>query len=212
MTDWYRNTTWDDATRDAFLARLARSRTQRDQYIVLQALTLAPVVPEAALELVELYFETRTDDFDDGRAEFARSQALLALGRIDDVADALRKTVALDAANDGLKTGAAQKYAAHVITHRMTDRYAEIDALLGDAPDRFLMPVEGHGWYAARAVIAEFAGDRDQARHYARAALREAARETSDLPGHPKLGLVTDTDSDLQKWLIEMAGPQGEAE
>ena len=181
--------------------------------IVLQALTLAPVVPEAALELVELYFETRTDDFDMGDgAEFARSQALLALGRIDDVADALRKTVALDAANDGLKTGAARKYAALVIAHRMTDRYAEIDALLGPEPDRFVMPVEGHGWYAARAVIAEFAGDRDQARHHARAALREAARETSDLPGHPKLGLVTETDSDLQKWLIEMAGPQGEAE
>lgn len=199
--DWYRSTDWASDTRETFFAKLARSRTQRDQYIVIQALTLASEVPEATLELIELYFETRTDDFHDGRAENARMQALMALGRHDDVANSMRAALAFDAANDSLKTGTAMEYITYVVTHRLVDRFKDLEGLLGDTAPHFLMPREGYGWYAAKAVIADHKGAVDEARLFASAALKQADRTTSDLPGHPGLGLVTEKSGALWDWL-----------
>jgi len=39
-TDWFRNREWNAEIEKDFLAQLARSRTQSDQYLVIQALTI----------------------------------------------------------------------------------------------------------------------------------------------------------------------------
>ena len=53
-TDWFRNTDWNAENEKAFFEKLARSRTQRDQYLVIQALTLSKSHPQAALQLIDL--------------------------------------------------------------------------------------------------------------------------------------------------------------
>jgi hypothetical protein len=80
MGDWYRNLDWNDEIETDFFARLARSKSQRDQYLMLQALYLSESHPSVSLRLVDLYFDTRTDDFHDDRARRAAAAAHFALG------------------------------------------------------------------------------------------------------------------------------------
>lgn len=83
LTDgWYRNERWNPAVQQDFFNRLSRSRTQRDQYLVIQALTIAEAEPEVALRLVELYFETKRSVFEDLRALLASAKAYKSLGSV----------------------------------------------------------------------------------------------------------------------------------
>ncbi len=80
MTEWYRNTYWNDEIEAMFFAKLDKARSQRDQYIVLQAFHLSESHPKVALRLIDFYYETRTEDFHDGRADQVRASAQFALG------------------------------------------------------------------------------------------------------------------------------------
>ena len=71
--DWYRNENWNASIEEHFYSKLKRTRTQRDQYLVIQALTLADTYPEVSLRLVNEYFESRKDQFDDIRALLAKA-------------------------------------------------------------------------------------------------------------------------------------------
>ena len=66
--DWYRNEDWNESIEEHFYSKLKRARSQRDQYLVIQALTLADNHPKVTLRLVSEYFESRKDQFDDVRA------------------------------------------------------------------------------------------------------------------------------------------------
>jgi len=80
--DWFRNKVWNSRIEEAFFSKLSRARSQRDQYLVIQASTIAAIVPDAALKLVDLYFDTRTDRFQDMPALHAKADALLAMDRL----------------------------------------------------------------------------------------------------------------------------------
>jgi len=64
VDDWYRNEAWNPDIEKAFFEKLSRARSQRDQYLAIQAIELAPHLPHAALKLVDHYFETRKSDSD----------------------------------------------------------------------------------------------------------------------------------------------------
>ena len=78
--DWFRNTTWDGIIERAFDEKLRRAR-RKEQYLRIQACTLARSHPEVALKLLDRYFELQ-DDFDHAQAHVDRATALLALGRV----------------------------------------------------------------------------------------------------------------------------------
>ena len=64
----------------AFDEKLRRAR-RKEQYLRIQACTLARSHPEVALKLLDRYFELQ-DDFDHAQAHVDRATALLALGRV----------------------------------------------------------------------------------------------------------------------------------
>lgn len=92
--DWYRNKNWNEKIESDFFAKLDRARSQRDQYLVIQALTLTKNHPDISIRLVGHYFETRTKDFDDVRALLAKAQAHLELGEIDSAMETFRAVLA----------------------------------------------------------------------------------------------------------------------
>jgi hypothetical protein len=194
--DWYRNTEWSDDTRQAFFAKLKRSRSQRDQYLAIQALSLAPHMPEAALELAAHYFETRTDDFDDNRVRLAKARAYCAAGRLDDAAENYRDAALADATNPTFKTNSAVEYARFVVENSLSHRYREVAHWMGDVEADFLLPREGYLWHGIRAVIAAENENQLEARRHAALALEYAARTRSSIASHPNLGLVSSQDLD----------------
>jgi hypothetical protein len=82
--DWFRQANWTEQIEREFFVKLAKTRTQRDQYLAIQAMTLANAQPEVALRLVDIYFKTKTTSFNDVRALDARARANQALGRVSE--------------------------------------------------------------------------------------------------------------------------------
>ena len=58
VSDWFRNTAWDDSIQAAFDAKLAQCRTQRAQYLRVQGSILKESHPGAALALLRRCIET----------------------------------------------------------------------------------------------------------------------------------------------------------
>jgi tetratricopeptide (TPR) repeat protein len=90
--DWYRNTEWNDEIAAAFHAKLARARSQKPQYLCIQAGSLAKRHPDAALGLIDQYLET-DDTFHLANARNVQGQAYLALDQLDPAVSAFKQAL-----------------------------------------------------------------------------------------------------------------------
>ena len=111
MTEWYRNTDWNGEIEAMFFAKLDKARSQRDQYIVLQAHHLSQSHPKTALKLIEFYFETRTEDFHDGRANRVAAAAQFALGGYVEALDNYLKLLKGQEAKEDIYVGSPLEFA-----------------------------------------------------------------------------------------------------
>lgn len=112
MTEWYRNSDWNDDIEADFFDKLSKARSQRDQYVVLQAHHLSQSHPNVALRLVDLYFDTRNDDFHDDRAHRVASSAYFALGGYVEALDNYLKILNDDDAERDLYVGSPLEFAS----------------------------------------------------------------------------------------------------
>ena len=159
MADWFRNTDWNEDIEAAFFERLGRARSQRDQYIVIQALTLAESHPKVALRLVDFYFETRTDTFDDGRARLAAARARFADGGYEEALDEFE--VALSKQNSGgsMYVASPLQFAFLAARYRSSKHYASALDLLRDLPPPRPDALEpAYQYHAASALLLSETG------------------------------------------------------
>ena len=159
MTDWYRNTDWNDEIEAAFFAKLERARSQRDQYIVIQAIHLSNSHPEVTLRLVDFYFQTRTDDFHDPRARRAASSAHFALGGF---VKALDNYLAILEGGDGerdLHVGSPLVFSFLAARYRSEAHYPPALKLISDLalPDDKQLEMRFQ-FFAARALLLSQTG------------------------------------------------------
>lgn len=187
-TDWFRNTTWSESVEHAFEAKLHRA-SGKQQYLRIQACTLAPSHPEVALELLERYFEM-PDSVDRAQAHVDRATALLALGRVNEAIASYESALAHEAAFPNLGTQAYLDLPYLVATRRVHELYDRAVRLLAAHETRPVFPVEHFRWHAARALIAADTEQHSIAAVHAEHALAAAAREHSGFRHHPSLGLV----------------------
>jgi hypothetical protein len=131
MPEWYRNTDWNDEIEAMFFDKLSRARSQRDQYIVIQALTLAASHPEVTLRLADFYFDTRTEDFHDDRARRAVTTAQFAMGGYAEALDNYLKILGGDEdAERDLYVGSPIEFAFLTARYRSAAHYvAALDQL-----------------------------------------------------------------------------------
>lgn len=190
MADWFRNEEWNDPIAEAFDRRLARARVHsRPQYLRIQANTLATNQPEAALQLLDRYFETG-DQFDRAQAFVDRATALRALDRTDEALDALSLALKEEVANPGVITVASVWLPLLVARTRERGWYPFALSLRSRQQELLLLPVHRFESHAAYALIADDLRDKEQARVEARLALAAAAESESGLRYHRSLGLV----------------------
>jgi len=159
VPDWYRNTEWNEEIETDFFARLGRARSQRDQYIVLQALTIAESHPEVALRLVDLYFETRTDSFDDGRARLAASRARFADGGYEKALDEYQATLEGQAGGGSLHVSSPVEFAFLAARYCSANHYvAALDHLANLPPPESQLNEPVFRFHAARALLLQETG------------------------------------------------------
>ncbi len=202
--DWYRCTAWTQANASRFFEKLRRAR-RKEQYLRIQAATLATTDPEVALDLLEQYFEL-DDDFDHAQAHVDRATALLTLGRLDEALDSYEAALAREAEFGNLQTQAWLDLPFLIAIREVSDRYDRALELL-DAPrlEGLMFPVDRFRWHAARALIAAAHSQGGLAEEHALNALDAATQTKSGFRYHPKVGLVSDEYSLLVERLRRLA-------
>ncbi|MDH3527053.1 MAG: hypothetical protein OEN49_04980 [Gammaproteobacteria bacterium] len=195
--DWYRNKKWNEEIEKEFFSRLKRARSQRDQYLVIQALTLAKHYPEASLRLVNFYFETRKKKFDDMRALLARAEALLELAEIDEAMVAYRAVLAREEAFPNHQSDTYVNYPYIVATHGIESEYDNALKILDQHAHRLAFPLDRFKWHAAKALIEKDAKHASQA-------LAATKVKKSGFRFHQNLGLVGTEHAETIKELCKI--------
>jgi len=182
-SDWFRNKEWNDEIEIFFYSKLKRARSQRDQYMVIQALTLTENHPLVTLRLVEEYFATRSDQLDDVRALLARANAYETMKEWENAAQAYIALLKREEELPSHTTGAYLDYPFMVATVELEAEYERAIKVLDNSFDRLTFPLDYFRWYASYALLG-------QDRLMASKALDAAKIEKSGFRYHQDLGLV----------------------
>jgi tetratricopeptide (TPR) repeat protein len=193
--DWFRNTTWNEVVERSFNAKLERAR-RKEQYLRIQASTLARSHPEVALELLDRYFSLK-DVFDHAQAHVDRATALLALGRLNEAVESYNAALTREDEFPNLQTQAYLDLPYIIATRAIREQYGYAMQLLEKHKGRLMFPVDHFRWHAAFALIAAESHDAASAKSHAQHALNAAAFENSGFRYHPTVGLVTDQYDNL---------------
>jgi tetratricopeptide (TPR) repeat protein len=203
MSEWFRNTTWDESIEAAFNAKLTRSRTQQAQYLRIQGSLLKESHPEAALGLLRRCIDLG-DEFYLAAAHLDAAQAHYSLGDVDQSLASLEAAMEQEARYPLVRTSARFDYLMLVALHERKERYDAALALL-DLPDLALFPAMEFQREAARAVILATHGRHEEARAAARLAMAAEAVRTGWIPGYPEVGVLPDGTNPLSARVREIA-------
>jgi tetratricopeptide (TPR) repeat protein len=206
--DWYRNTCWSAATEAAFRDKLSRSRSSRPQYLRIQADYLTDRHPQAALALIEEYFETG-DEFDVPLAFCTKARAYCRLGEIDKAVAAYKQALSWEEDHPRHISPARTYYPKLVAEHRLSSEY---DYALDILATRFQpmdhqFPLERYHWNGSNALIASELGHKAEAREFADRALRAAAETESPFRFHRNVGIVGNSSDDFGRRIKRLARP-----
>lgn len=196
--DWYRNIDWNSKIEEEFYAKLNRARSQRDQYMVIQALTLVNRHPKISLRLIDEYFDSRMNKFHDVMALLARAEAYLALDEIDNAVYAYRAVLDQETKVPNHLTTAYVDYPYFVAIHNVESEFNNAIKVLNENIERLMFPKDHYKWHAAKALIHS---DKDEAVK----ALEAAQIKKSGFRFHPNVGLVGKEHRPIIKELLKLS-------
>ena|SRR5437870_3782655 len=186
--EWFRNKNWNSRVERTFFDKLRRAR-RKEQYLRIQASTLAAAHPEVALRLLEQYF-TLDDKFDHAQAYVDRATAYLAMGNVEGAIQAYEDALAREQEFPNLQTQANLDLPFLVATRGIDHLYERALQILANSQSRLAFPVDHFRWHATRALILNSRGEQMDAKLSACEALAWAGKETSGFRYHPTVGLV----------------------
>ncbi|MCC6736033.1 MAG: hypothetical protein IT534_07875 [Bauldia sp.] len=202
--DWFRNETWSDAIASEFAARLRRARGKA-QYLRIQATYLAISHPEAALSLLDQYFDLGMSSFDLAQAYNVKGQALASLGDIDAAIVAYEAALLRERGSPGVLTQSYLDLPLLLLETKRVALYPRALKVLEDHRARVVWPVEQYRSHGARALLLQHFGRFAEAREQARLAMTASARTQSGFRYHQDLGLVRTTTDGFGKRVKALA-------
>ena len=205
--DWYRNEIWNSEIEAQFIAKLKRAR-RKEQYLRIQASTLADKIPEIALELLKQYFELK-DNFDHAQAYCDRATAYIALGKLEEAVDSFRSALKRESEFPNLLTEAYIEFPMMVAQNKMVNFISEANAILDQNQHRLMFPVDYFRWHAAKAIFEAELGNNDEAAIQAGLALDIAKIKKSGFKYHQHLGIVDAKYRDIIYKLKEISARHG---
>ena len=202
--DWYRRETWDDEIEQEFFARLKKTRSQRDQYLAIQVISLAQPHPEVSIRLAQHYFETRTGNFNDTRVLAAQGNAHRMLGNAEDALASYQAALARQRKYPSFNAVSGTTIAYYIATEEWEDHYDLALSLLEEDTGGSIWPVAVYSWNAAMALIMSAKSKHDDARRFSLGALEAASVRQTDLTYHRELGLVDESFAPIIKKLRDI--------
>ncbi len=197
MTEWYRNTDWNEEIAADFEKRLARSRGQKVQNLSLQGYHLLAKHPAVARTLLERAV-AMNDPFETHRALSFLALAHVACGDIDLALDLYEDALKRQAGQPGFVAVQPSDYLFLVGMFQRADRLATALPLADMLPDEGMFGIDPQS-FTAKALIMALADRGEEARRYAQLALPFIR----SLPESAALGL---TIADVRSRLERLAG------
>jgi tetratricopeptide (TPR) repeat protein len=213
--DWYRRSTWTADDQREFRERLVRSRSNfhKSQYLRIQALSLARAAPPwltAALELLEEFlrdYPEQTTQLAEVHAQ--RGACYVELGLHGEAITAFRESLAVERQFPNVKSDAYLEYAELVLALERRDLYEDALTELLERTSGEPFPVQRYRSGAATAFLCDALGRHGDAKAAATRAIAAAGETESPFPYHRQLGVVKDTNGDVQARLWRLAGTAG---
>jgi tetratricopeptide (TPR) repeat protein len=211
MTEWFRRTTWSDADREDFNARLKRSRGagNKAQYLRIQALHLGQAGHHAsAIELLDRLFADFPDIIQLAQAHAQKAESLAKIGHTEAAIEEYRASLQAERDFPNVRTNAWLDFGWLVLEMELTPLYDEVANVLEEFREQsgFKFPANEYRYAAIQALLADARGEKARAREFAHQALSEAGKEHSGLRNHPTVGLVGSERNRFLNRLRTLAG------
>lgn len=206
--DWYRRSTWSAADACDFEQRLSRSRSQRAQYLHIQAGHLAETckarLAGPAIALASRCLEEDPNGFFEVSAHLTIAKANGTLGNKVGALEAYRAAVKAEARQPG-RYCAYLEYAWFAVTNDLTDAFGDVlDAMESMEEGDLAFPIAQYKYFASLALISNELGDVANARRMARNAV-EAETRAAPFARHKDLGIVRNVEPAIQKLIRRLA-------
>jgi tetratricopeptide (TPR) repeat protein len=206
MTDdsWYRNPDWNSSVEAAFFAKLGRAKSNKAQYLRIQASSLARSRPKIALQLLDQYFSLG-DHFDVAQAHVDAAAAFLSLGEKERAIEAYEAALSVEERRPNVRTQAYLELPLLIAAHKVGTHYSRALDILQQGRPRLVFWVDYFRWHAAHALISRALGSPIEARRHAEEALDAASKESSGFRYHPTVGLVGGSYDSLRQELTRVS-------
>lgn len=206
MSDWFRNETWSSEIEHHFFDKLGRARSQKLQYLRIQAHYLRQTAPEKTLSLLEHYFSF-SDQVDKAQAYVDQAHAYATLGNIESAARSYEDALLREESFPNYLTPARFEFPLFIAQHKLSNRYKEALSLIEKSRTEAVFPIDKFRNASAEAFISEYLDLKKRARASAQSALK-AADMGSPFPRHRGLGLVGPEHDELKGQLREIIEPK----
>ena len=201
MKDWYRRKTWTKADEEEFFAKLGRARKDgRAEYLKIQAIELVETKDKQLLKVAESLLNKMLDEFPEDN--FNKSSAFHTLGDIYKINDNLekaidyyKKAIDFETVYPNVRTNSYLDFSELIIKTKKADQYDFVESILLKELPGQIFPVLKYKTYSILSVISDQRDNRQQAKHFAELADKNANEETSGLRYHKYLGVVKDRDN-----------------
>lgn len=210
-TEWFRRTTWSDVDREDFNARLNRSRgaSNKAQYLRLQALHLGQVGHHTgAIELLDRLFTEFPEKSQLAQAHAQKAESLARIGQTEAAISEYRAALQAERDFPNVRTNAWLDFGWFVLEMQLTPLYDEIVKVTKEFREKvgLQFPATEYRYAAIQALLADYHGDKEQARQFAQQALAEASKDHSGFRYHPTVGLVGSEHETFANRLRILAG------
>lgn len=205
--EWFRRTTWATADREAFFARLARSRTpyNKAQYLRIQAYTLVQAgLQDSALQLLDLLVSEYPEESQLALAHEHRGKIFAARGEVPAAIQAFAAGSEAERKYPNVRTRCSLMLALLVVEEGIVERYrdaaAAVDSYVSKNPE-FLLPVDAYHVNVVHAALAKQERRDSAAKRFAEHAIAASEAQAGPFRRHPKIGLVESAISKLHSRL-----------
>ncbi len=181
--DWYRNYEWNAEVEALFYNKLKRARSQRDQYVVIQASYLAESAPKVALSLIDEYFDTRKDQYEDMRAFWVQARSFMNMNQTESAMESFRSVLKREDEFPNHQSTVYVDYPYIVATQAIDSEYKNALDVLEKYASRLMFALDKFKWHASKALINIDANE-------ASLALQAAEVKRSGFRFHQDVGLV----------------------